>query len=341
MKNILGVEIFSEGTHNGDNFSSEDLDQIINSFSSLDFKPAIKLGHTSSPGGPAYGWVENLRRVGKKLVADFKDMPDKLYQAIKDRLYDRVSVELAIDFDRSGSKYPKVLTAVAILGEEINAVAGLKPLRDVVFSDAFKEVKSYGNTTSFDKLFESENEMNEEILEQLKAMESRLSKITAESETSKKEFANQVEALSKQLDYQVEENKKLAMEVESKKIAEKTSNCKFVAFQPHIKAIYSIALDAEKSGNVKKFSVSGKEQTIVSVIDELVASLNSYVGKYFKELSPGKGEKLEFSLAETAQERDAQAHNLAVEYQTKYSIKTFSEALKKVYKDHPELVENK
>ena len=43
---IKGVEIFSTGTHNGDEYTEEDLEQIVTAFKELDYKPAIKVGHT-------------------------------------------------------------------------------------------------------------------------------------------------------------------------------------------------------------------------------------------------------------------------------------------------------
>ncbi len=132
---IKGVEIFSTGTHNGDAYAESDLDEMVRAHAALDFRPAIKVGHTKdAPGAPAYGWVQNLRRVGQKLVADFTDMHDSVVEALRKRSYDRVSSEVYFNLNRGGKTFKRALKAVALLGADVPAVAGLKPIHKMEFA---------------------------------------------------------------------------------------------------------------------------------------------------------------------------------------------------------------
>lgn len=79
-------------------------------------------------GQPALGWVSRVWREGTKLKADFVDMPDVIYEAIKKKLYKTVSVEILRDVQAGTRKLPWVLDAVALLGADQPAVGTLKDL---------------------------------------------------------------------------------------------------------------------------------------------------------------------------------------------------------------------
>jgi hypothetical protein len=144
---IDGVQIFAPGSHNGDSYTEQDVDDLIASHGQLDYRPALKQGHVKDETGlTALGWVENLRKQGGKLVADFVDIPDAVYAAIKDRKLDRVSSEIFWNFKRAGKTYRRALKAVALLGAEIPAVAGLRPLHEH-FSDASADALKYADET--------------------------------------------------------------------------------------------------------------------------------------------------------------------------------------------------
>jgi hypothetical protein len=142
---IRDVEIFAAGTHNGDEYTVRDLDEMVRASREVGFTPPLKAGHAEVPGAPALGWVERLRRVGTKLVADFVGLPKAVYDAIRKRRYDRVSAEIYWDYERDGRTWGRVLKAVALLGAEIPAVPELRPLHEVVHT-AYGQVRSY--TTS-------------------------------------------------------------------------------------------------------------------------------------------------------------------------------------------------
>lgn len=147
---IKGVEIFGTGTHNGDPYTEQDLDDMVSAFAKLDFRPAVKVGHSKdSPGAPAYGWVTNLKRVGTKLQADLTDMHDSVVDAIRSKQYDRVSSEIYFNLKRGGKDFRRALKAVALLGAEVPAVAGLVPLHKMEFAD-----------TGFEKLGQMEQKLD-------------------------------------------------------------------------------------------------------------------------------------------------------------------------------------
>lgn len=138
---IKGAELFSAGTWNGRQFTIDDIDNIVKSFSLLDLagRVPLKLGHDSKKpplkdGEPALGWVQRLYRDGKKLVADFTGIPSALYDFIKEGLYKFISVELLADVKADTREIPWVLDAVALLGADKPAVGMLKDLQSLTMT---------------------------------------------------------------------------------------------------------------------------------------------------------------------------------------------------------------
>ena len=91
LKQIKGVEIFSTGKWNGDNYTREDLEEMVLAFeeTKAGARPYIKLGHDAkqkllqADGMPAAGWIDRVYIKGEKLMADFVDIPGKIYALIE------------------------------------------------------------------------------------------------------------------------------------------------------------------------------------------------------------------------------------------------------------------
>ena len=132
MAVIKDIEIFRAGNWNGDDYTERDLDAMVDAFDVVGFKPPVKVGHAEKSGDPAFGWVAGIRRVGDRLIATLKDIPDQLFEMIRQRRYDSVSSEVYWNLNRNGVTYPRVLKAVALLGAEVPAVSDLAPLRDAI-----------------------------------------------------------------------------------------------------------------------------------------------------------------------------------------------------------------
>ncbi len=149
---LLGVEIFSTGTHQPANgpahtWTSDDLDNIVAAFNAgVPEVVHVKLGHTSpefaqliaqklgvptevvtgeDPGGDgliSLGRVATLRRRQTKLVADL-EVPDPVAEIVM-KGFSTVSSELMDNFEG----HETVLVAIALLGAERPAVKDLEGL---------------------------------------------------------------------------------------------------------------------------------------------------------------------------------------------------------------------
>ena len=148
--NLNNVEIFRAGTWNGDTYSIKDLDEMIQNFNKLRPEQScpVKLGHSENQkflkqeGLPASGWIASLKRSGDKVLASITDVPQKIYDLIKNGAYRKISAEIYPKFkDSVGNQYQNVLRAIALLGEDIPAVSGLKDIQ-ALYSDG-QEYKAY------------------------------------------------------------------------------------------------------------------------------------------------------------------------------------------------------
>lgn len=240
--NIPGIEIFAVGTWNGDKWTEADLDQMVNNFQKTQkfLKPFLKLGHdegqklAQNDGLPSLGTVDNLRRIGNKLVADFKNVPSKIFDLIKRKAYSRVSSEIFINLKIMGEKFGKTLKAVALLGGDTPAVQNLADIMALYAEKAGissnncewllngGEVLAYEGdseaaTYEVNKTDLMEDNKMKELKEQLADALKKLSEVEAELAQFR---GDDVEKLRKKLDDLLAENKKLKVrvnELETKK----------------------------------------------------------------------------------------------------------------------------
>jgi|CXWL01.1.fsa_nt_gi hypothetical protein len=147
---LENVEIFRVGTWNGDTYTSEDLDNMVNNFQALKTEQSvpIKLGHDENQkllqkdGYPSAGWITSVKRVGDKLLASAKDVPQAVYDLIRSGAYKKVSSEIYPTFkDATGNVHKTVLRAIALLGSDVPAVQGLADIQ-AMYEDS-QEYRSY------------------------------------------------------------------------------------------------------------------------------------------------------------------------------------------------------
>lgn len=205
---VNGVEIFSAGVWNGDKYEVKDLHDIVQSFNALKvgFRPYLKLGHDAkqaiakSSGLPALGWVENVYVRGNKLLADFDNIPEKLFKLIKARAYRKVSCEVYWNLDVSGEKYPRVLGAVALLGAENPGVMNLDDiLGQYEFltspkTGVFAILEKQDTFKSYSQTFEMEEEMPDNQ-EQLDAEAKKYAALAEEKKVSDAKIKEQEDEL--------------------------------------------------------------------------------------------------------------------------------------------------
>ena len=130
---IKDLEIFEAGTWNGEKYTERDLDDMVESFQAIGYKlkPYVKLGHSDrqdllqKEGLPSAGWITGLKRMGSKLLADIKNVPEKIYELIQSKAYGRISSEIFWNLKDEGKTYRRALKAIALLGADTPAVTSL------------------------------------------------------------------------------------------------------------------------------------------------------------------------------------------------------------------------
>lgn len=190
---IDGVEIFAVGKWNGSGFSAEDLDNLVKAFEPTKqaLKPYLKIGHSETQkllerdSLPAAGWLENLRRVGDKLVADFKRVPKKVYDLIQAGAYARVSAEIYENLEwPEGKVWPMALKAVSILGGETPAVATLDDIISLYGLDLAAKPAVFESKSSV-KTYDFERNQEEQVDKELAKAQADLAVAQKEGEEAK------------------------------------------------------------------------------------------------------------------------------------------------------------
>lgn len=364
---LEGVEIFAAGKHNGDTYTEQDLDDMVAAAKELDFEPAVKAGHDKRPGAPALGWVRNLRRDGTKLLADFMEMPEVVYNAIKDKLYNRVSAEVYWNFERAGKKFNKALKAVALLGEEVPGVANLKPLHTLF--DAGELEVHYSAEQSIQK--ETEMAMTEEEIKQLVAdtttaavnaalatfkqttqddeatraakLAESLSKLSSDEKASKiaeltmelssKETKLAAEAKARETaeaDAKAEKARvaELAEEARRTRMEKLVESCRIPALRPFVRQFADMA---SREAEVHVYDANGQKKLAMAELENFIAYANTNAARLFTIVSNEQGNhKNEANPAEEVDRR-------AKVYQSQHKDVTYQAAMHAVLDADPQL----
>lgn len=126
-ENLVEMEIFRTGNYGPKgSYTEADLDRMA-----ADYRPDLleaPLTFDHAQTGPAFGWVQRLRRDGDRLWAVMKGVPESVIALMKSGAYKRRSVELFHALPQTGRPY---LRAVSLLGA---ATPEVKGLRNVCFS---------------------------------------------------------------------------------------------------------------------------------------------------------------------------------------------------------------
>lgn len=199
--------IFSAGTWNGDTYTDVDIKALAESFNELkdQIRPPLKFGHNDgqkmADGFPAIGWVDNVRAVGKNLVADLIKVPKKVYELISKGAYRTVSPEIYWDLELNGKKYPYALKALALLGADLPACKNVSDIMALysevyAYADEPGEVKAYTVNTEEHEM--EIKELETKLAEAEKALEAKTAEFSAK-ETGYAEDKAKSEASIKEL----------------------------------------------------------------------------------------------------------------------------------------------
>jgi len=153
---IQGVEIFSVGVWNGDEYSIEDLIGMVAAFEANKntVRPFLKLGHDEDQkllqkdGYPAAGWIDRLYMRGEKLVADFSSIPKTIFDLISNKAYRNVSSEIYCNVNILDNTYKYMLGAVALLGADTPGVMNLSDILGMYTKLYSKEIRTYNLTST-------------------------------------------------------------------------------------------------------------------------------------------------------------------------------------------------
>ena len=172
------IDIFASGTHTDAGghtrtWSTADLDTVVNSFDEAKRRVPLVLGHPKTDA-PAWGWVQELRRVGPKLQASFRQVPEALKTAVEQGRYKNISIRVG----RDGA-----LRHVGMLGAAQPSVPGLAP---VEFADA-EDDATYEYSFQTEGTHVNEEQLKAKIAE-LEAKVAELEKKLATAEADKEKI---------------------------------------------------------------------------------------------------------------------------------------------------------
>lgn len=291
LMGIKDVQIFKTGTWNGKTITEDDLDHMVAAFSETKPKgvaPFLKLGHNDeqsivkSSGEPAAGWIENVKRVGNALYCDFVDIPRKIFEAIKNKSYRKVSIEMLNNFEIDGKKYPKFLYAVSLLGAELPAVSTLD---DILARYSYEDMVKFAQDLDSDiiEVDEPKNHEKDKTMDEIEKLKFQLDEMTKQKcalEGKSEEAAElakaleavklQISALEEQIKLLNEEKMEMAQKVAATEAEKKAAKMnEFVAklgvskaMEPFVRAL---------AGEDKEtYSIDEKPMDKFSLIENLV-----------------------------------------------------------------------
>jgi len=316
--NLNGVEIFSTGVWNGDRYSEKDLDAMIENFDDVGFEPPVKLGHNEEQselqdGQPALGYISKIYKVGSKLVADFKELPKKVYDAIKRGNYKRVSSEIYWNYKANGSTFNRVLKAVALLGADIPAVTNLESIEGLYTNMGTGEIKYHYNGKESEIMEEKHDEVS------VNKYEEEISQLRKEKEEVMKEYQAHKDEIKKT---------NIASYMESLKTEGKILPVQY----KEVEALLSTATEE------KVFSYSKDEKEVNLSQFELVKSILDNMPKVveFAEISEEGGEPI---VATEYDNAGVEVDRRAKLYISNKKAENYGEAIKAVLADDEELAE--
>ncbi|SDB03922.1 Mu-like prophage I protein [Desulfonatronum thiosulfatophilum] len=167
--NIARVGKFRAMNGEDVDLTPERLDKIASSYDPAKRQAPLVFGHPET-NGPAFGWADQVRRVGDVLQAKLGNVSDQVRRVVEQGLYRYVSMSL---FPDGGLRH------IGLLGATPPAIDGLG---EVSFAD------EAGMTINFSKPTEEDDVELKEALAKIAALEAEIQRLKGNSE-----FAAQLE----------------------------------------------------------------------------------------------------------------------------------------------------
>lgn len=226
---IEGIEIFSTGTWNGKPFNIADLDAMVDAFekTSNGFRPFLKLGHSKeqdllkNSGLPAAGWADSIYRKGDKLLADFANIPRKVFELIKKGAYRKVSVELFNNIKIKDQTFARLIGSIALLGAENPGVMNLDDILEMYGIKGLEPIKCFSDETddSNIEVYSFENKEQGDIEMPKSELEIQLETKLAAAEKKNETLQGDVDKYTKDVDTLKTSNDALTKDAEAKEKA--------------------------------------------------------------------------------------------------------------------------
>lgn len=173
-------ELFKSGNYPQGSVTNRNIDSMVRRFKGETAGVPITIDHNKK--GPAYGWVNQLKRSGDKLIASFKDVPEAFSKVVKQGLFKNVSME-SRDPDGKGER----LRAVTFLGAQTPQI---KDLETIEFSE--DENVNYTDYNDF-------KEFKEENMDELEKLKKENAELKNQLESKSKDFSEKESSLKKQV----------------------------------------------------------------------------------------------------------------------------------------------
>jgi hypothetical protein len=278
-------EIFKAGTHTDSrgrakSFSDADLDRIVSSYDPNSHEAPICIDHNEQAGpvvgGPAYGWVESLKREGSRLFAKFRQVVPEFAEAVSRGLFKKRSISL----------YPDgTLRHVAWLGAQPPAIKGLAEFKfsaeadaSTFFQEIAQESTSSGPTISPKEGERMPTELELKLQADLEAQKAETAKANARAEqaegkvkTTETEFAEHRKATRRK-----EVETFIDTQIEAGKILPAWKASGLVEFMTRL----------DDEAQTFDFSETAKGQTLGQFFRSMLAEFAEH--PLFKEMTKGK-----------------------------------------------------
>lgn len=184
---LNGVEVFKEGTHNGDKYTAEDIDGLVSTFKELEGKltPKVTITHKEKQdtlaGLASYGDVVNVyaKTVNgiRKLFVDLAKVPERVASWIRTGRFAERSLVIYKNAVIAGKRFKNILAKVSLLGHEIPAVEGMAPIEQLSLNmESDLDLGDYEMVSYGYHIDNKENNVQgiEEMRETLKSYEAKL-----------------------------------------------------------------------------------------------------------------------------------------------------------------------
>jgi hypothetical protein len=334
---VQGVEIFSCGKWNGDEYTIQDLEEMIRAFedNKQGARPYIKLGHDSkqkllqNDGLPSAGWIDRLYIINNKLIADFVDIPSKIYALIKSKAYRKVSSEIFWNITIGEKTYKRMLAAVALLGADTPGVMNLNDILSMykIYKNSYEKINAYDgqefkllNEKGSKSMEKTENEIKLEL--ELKAQKELAEKLDAE----KKEFALKQVSAEKEL-ADLKEYKKQS-EIEQAKLAAQAEALRIDNFVKELQS-EKLCTPAMKDLVTEILGVEKKEYTAQKLNKENAIKEMLKLFKAAKDVNFDENSSHDYKKNKDMEE---EMDKMAKDYMKKNNV-SYGQALKQVMKD--------